>query len=92
MFILVAYDVPADRTAIFHKILARYLVRMQFSVFAGDLKDSEHRRLTQEVEGACEKHDRLIFITCQNRHNIEIKVTEKCQSTMPDFHKGSLTL
>jgi CRISPR/Cas system-associated endoribonuclease Cas2 len=35
---------------------------MQFSVFAGDSKDSEHRRLTQEIESACEQHDRLMFI------------------------------
>lgn len=92
MFILVAYDVPADRTVIFHKILARYLVRMQFSVFAGDLKDSEKNRLIQELEGIRCDQDRLMLITCQNRHNIDIEVIENCQSTTPVFYKGSLVL
>ena len=92
MFILVAYDVPAERTVIFHKILARYLVRMQFSVFAGDLKDSEQRRLLRELEITREDHDRLMMITCQNRHNINIEVIENCQATASEFHKGSLIL
>lgn len=92
MFILVAYDVPADRTVIFHKILARYLVRMQFSVFAGDLKDSEKNRLIQELASTRCDQDRLMLITCQNRHNIDIEVIENCQSTTPAFHRGSLVL
>ncbi|HHW77447.1 MAG TPA: CRISPR-associated endonuclease Cas2 [Xanthomonadaceae bacterium] len=92
MFILVAYDVPAERTVIFHKLLARYLVRMQFSVFAGDLKDSEKNRLMQELEHKRQDQDRLMLITCQNRHNIDIEVIENCQSKTPKFHKGSLIL
>ena len=89
MFILVAYDVPAERTVIFHKILARYLVRMQFSVFAGDLKDSEKTKLIRELENTWHDQDRLMLITCQNRHNINIDVIENCMSAKPKFHKGS---
>ncbi|MDS4022804.1 MAG: CRISPR-associated endonuclease Cas2 [Candidatus Competibacter sp.] len=92
MFILVAYDVPAERTVIFHKILSRYLVRMQFSVFAGDLKDSEKYRLIQELKNKQRDQDRLMLITSQNRHNIDIEVIENCQSKEPGFHKGSLIL
>lgn len=92
MFILVAYDVPAERTVIFHKILSRYLVRMQFSVFAGDLKDSEKYRLIQELKNKQRDQDRLMLITSQNRHNIDIEVIENCQSKAPGFHKGSLIL
>ena len=92
MFILVAYDVPAARTVIFHKVLARYLVRMQFSVFAGDLKDSEKNRLLQELKNIRRDQDRLMLITSQNRHNIDIEVIENCQSTTPEFHKGILIL
>ena len=48
---LVTYDVEAKRTAIFRKILRRYLNHEQYSVFSGDITEAEAIRLRRELSG-----------------------------------------
>ena len=70
MYILMTYDVAAKRTEIFRKILTRYLSHQQYSVFAGDLPESEHKRLRAELSQVMVPEDRLMEITAANRHNV----------------------
>jgi CRISPR-associated protein Cas2 len=74
MFTLIAYDVPAERTRIFHKILSKYLMRLQFSVFCGDLRRSEYLRLLKELRRERTPEDRLMIMRTANRRNIEIEI------------------
>ena len=41
MFMLMTYDVEANRTSRFRKILRRYLNHEQYSVFTGDITEAE---------------------------------------------------
>ncbi len=50
MYIVLAYDVGADRTQCFKKMCQRYLGRVQNSVFEGELSDAQLRTLSDELE------------------------------------------
>lgn len=71
MWVLVAYDVAADRTEAFRKLLTRYLVHEQNSVFAGALTEATHRQLVSELGKIAQPTDRILQFTAQNRHNVE---------------------
>jgi CRISPR-associated protein Cas2 len=49
MFVVAFYDVPANRTERYRKLLARYLHWMQNSVFSGDLSESLSTRMRHEL-------------------------------------------
>ncbi|MBK1717846.1 CRISPR-associated endonuclease Cas2 [Thiocystis violacea] len=74
MFTLISYDVPAERTRIFHKILSRYLMRLQFSVFCGDLRQSDYLKLLKDLKSARTTDDRLMILRTANRRNIEMEI------------------
>lgn len=89
MFLLVAYDVPAERTEKYRRLLARYLPAMQFSVFAGDLTDTVYRKFRREINEVYEPVDRLIFIQSANRRNIRVEVIKAGVSSEETAHMGS---
>ncbi len=77
MYVLISYDVPAKRTERFRKILTRYLVHEQNSVFAGDLPESKLIKLRKELSAIATPEDRLIEITAANRRNVSVSVFQK---------------
>ncbi len=77
MFVLVSYDVPAKRTAIFRKLLKGFLVHEQASVFMGDLPESELIKLTSEISNKIGPDDRILKLVCRNRHNVEVEQLSK---------------
>ena len=77
MFILITYDVAAERTPKFHKILSQYLTWFQNSVFSGDLPESQQKKLHASLSKIMTPEDRLIQITAENRHNVEIMAISK---------------
>jgi CRISPR-associated protein Cas2 len=80
MYVLMTYDVRAKRTELFRKILTRYLVHEQNSVFAGDLPESKLLKLRKELSAVAEAEDRLIEITAANRHNVSVSILRKKES------------
>jgi CRISPR-associated protein Cas2 len=92
MFLVVCYDVPARRTEIYRKLLGRYLIWMQNSVFSGDLTESTYKRMRHDIQEIMDDEDRLAFISTQNRHNIDVETVEKKASSSSDSHQGSTTL
>lgn len=70
MFIMITYDVPAERTEIYKKLLVRFLTHEQNSVFAGDLTESAYRKLRAELSNVALPCDRLLQFQAKNRHNI----------------------
>ena len=77
MFVVVFYDVPAKRTKVYRKLLSRYLMWKQNSVFTGDLTEVLYKKMRHEIKGVLEDDDRLAFVTTANRHNIEVETLEK---------------
>jgi len=91
MFTLIAYDVPADRTRIFHKILSRYLTRLQFSVFCGDLRQSDYLRVLKELRSERTAEDRLMVLRTSNRRNVEIEIhCDDTESSYEDHIRGKV--
>ncbi len=72
MFMLMTYDVEANRTSRFRKILRRYLNHEQYSVFTGDITEAEAIRLRQELSLVMIPTDRLTEVTAANRQNVAI--------------------
>lgn len=77
MYVLITYDVSARRTEVFRKILTRYLVHEQNSVFAGDLPESKLLKLRKALSAVAKPEDRLIEITAANRRNVSVSILQK---------------
>lgn len=50
MFVLVTYDVPAERTHIYRKLLRKRLEHLQQSVFHGDVTEGQLVGIKQEID------------------------------------------
>lgn len=72
MFAVIMYDVEAKRTDKFKKLLRRYLQHTQYSVFCGDIKQSQLLALRQELADLMNEEDRIMEILTANRHNVEV--------------------
>ena len=89
MFVVAFYDVPANQTERYRKLLARYLHWMQNSVFSGDLSETLYKRMRHELNQVLQESDRLALVTTPNRHNIGVEIVERGQSRHNDHHQGS---
>jgi CRISPR-associated protein Cas2 len=69
---LITYDVEAKRTQKFKKLLCKYLIHTQYSVFAGDITEGKAIELRRELNRLIKVGDRVTEITAKNRHNIEV--------------------
>ena len=57
MFVLVTYDVPAERTHIYRKLLRKRLEHLQQSVFYGDITEGQLVGIKQEIESVLIEED-----------------------------------
>lgn len=89
MFIIVAYDVPAQRTEKYRKLLSRYLQALQYSVFAGDMTQVQYRQLRGEIKLLYEETDHLIFVKTANRRNMDVEILKNGISCADTSHLGS---
>ncbi|MFC7079215.1 CRISPR-associated endonuclease Cas2 [Halorussus caseinilyticus] len=60
MIVIVVYDVPADRTRIYRKLLRRRLEHLQQSVFYGELTDGQVTGLKNEIQEKLQPDDSVI--------------------------------
>jgi CRISPR-associated protein Cas2 len=65
MFVLVVYDVPADRTHIYRKLLRRRLEHVQYSVFYGDVTPGLLVDIKNDIENALEPDDSIIVFEAE---------------------------
>lgn len=77
MYVLMAYDVIDGRTEIFRKLLTRYLVHEQKSVFAGDITESQLIKLRGELKRICRSGDSMFELIASNRHNVSVSLIGK---------------
>jgi CRISPR-associated protein Cas2 len=61
MFVLITYDVPAERTRIYRKLLRKHLEHIQYSVFHGDITEGQLVSIRNEIEQVLEPDD-SVFI------------------------------
>ena len=77
MFVMFTYDVPAERTVKFRKLLRRYLGHEQFSVFFGEQTAARCDKLRLELRKLVSDRDRVLEFVAENRHNVDIAVWSK---------------
>ncbi len=95
MYILITYDVEARRTALFRKVLSRYLLHEQNSVFGGDLTEAWLLMLHRDLARIAAEQDRIFQVEAPNRHNVSVSVLRKapgspmraCKIVGAGFHR-----
>lgn len=60
MIVIVVYDVPADRTRIYRKLLRRRLEHLQQSVFYGDLTEGQITQMKNDIQEKLSSDDSII--------------------------------
>lgn len=73
MHVIVVYDVPADRTRIYRKILRRKLEHLQHSVFFGEITPGQVTTLKQEIEDALEEDDSVVVFEMGSKATFEFE-------------------
>lgn len=66
MHVIVVYDVPADRTRIYRKLLRRRLEHLQYSVFFGELTPGQVTTMKNEIESELEADDSIVVFESTN--------------------------
>lgn len=66
MHVIVIYDVPADRTHVFRKLLRRRLTHLQQSVFFGELTDGQVTELKHDIEAKLQPDDSVVVFESTN--------------------------
>lgn len=66
MHVIVVYDVPAERTHVFRKLLRRRLEHLQYSVFFGELTEGQVTAMKNEIEDKLEPDDSIVVFESTN--------------------------
>ena len=74
MFVLVTYDVPADRTQIYRKLLRKRLEHLQQSVFHGDITEGQLVEIKQEIEAVVVNEDSIYIFEAEVPAAVECTV------------------
>ena len=64
MYIILCYDVGAERVGRMHKTALKYLHPVQRSVFEGNLTDSAMQRMKREIAGIIEPETDAVALYC----------------------------
>jgi CRISPR-associated protein Cas2 len=59
--VIVVYDVSAERTRIYRKLLRRRLEHLQYSVFFGELTDGQITEMKYEIEEKLQPDDSVVI-------------------------------
>lgn len=74
MFVLVTYDVPAERTRIYRKLLRRRLEHLQQSVFHGDITEGQLMEIKHDIEDKLEPDDSIYIFTADLAATVDCTV------------------
>jgi len=66
MHVIVVYDVPAERTRIYRKLLRRRLQHLQYSVFYGELTEGQVVKMKNEIEEKLDSDDSVVVFESTN--------------------------
>ena len=71
MYVIVVYDVPADRTRVYRKLLRKRLEHLQYSVFFGELTEGQVTALENEIVDKLHPQDSVVVFTSKNPASFE---------------------
>lgn len=74
MFVLVTYDVPAERTHIYRKLLRRRLEHIQQSVFHGDITKGQLMEIRHDIEDELKSDDSIYIFTAEVAGSVDCTV------------------
>ncbi|MEM0136290.1 MAG: CRISPR-associated endonuclease Cas2 [Candidatus Micrarchaeaceae archaeon] len=74
MYIILSYDVEAERTQIFKKISEQFLHRVQNSVFEGHITEAKFMRLSGIIKNNLRKEESVIIWIMESKSNFK-KIT-----------------
>jgi CRISPR-associated protein Cas2 len=74
MFVLITYDVPAERTRIYRKLLRKHLEHIQYSVFHGDITEGQLVTIRNEIEGVLKPDDSVYIFESDVSADVECTV------------------
>lgn len=66
MHVIVVYDVPADRTHVYRKLLRRRLEHLQYSVFYGELTEGQVTAMKNDIREKLESDDSIVVFESTN--------------------------
>jgi CRISPR-associated protein Cas2 len=66
MHVIVVYDVPADRTHVYRKLLRRRWEHLQYSVFYGELTEGQVTAMKNDIEEKLESDDSIVVFESSN--------------------------
>lgn len=69
--VIVVYDVPADRTRVYRKLLRKRLEHLQYSVFFGELTNGQLADLEDKIEARLEADDSIVVFQSQDPASFE---------------------
>ena len=70
MFVILSYDVEANRTQLFKKISEQFLIHIQNSVFRGNLSESQILDLKFRVTKELKENESVFFVDSKRFSNI----------------------
>ena len=74
VFVLITYDVPANRTRIYRKLLRKHLEHIQYSVFHGDITEGQLVTIIQKIESQLEPEDSIYIFQADISAAVECTV------------------
>jgi CRISPR-associated protein Cas2 len=74
VFVLVTYDVPAERTHIYRKLLRKRLEHLQQSVFHGDVTEGQLVGIKQEIDAVLIPEDSVYIFEADVSAAVECTV------------------
>lgn len=74
MFVLITYDVPAERTRIYRKLLRKHLEHIQYSVFHGDITEGQLVTIRNEIEAVLKPDDSVYIFESGVSADVECTV------------------
>jgi CRISPR-associated protein Cas2 len=71
MLVIVVYDVPADRTRVYRKLLRQKLEHIQNSVFYGTLTEGQVAKLENQIQDRLQDDDSVIVFQSEVEASLE---------------------
>ena len=73
MFVLIAYDVPADRCNKYHSLLSKYLLHKQNSLFEGTISEKKYKELLEKINSILIIDDRICIYKLDSLKYVSIE-------------------
>lgn len=74
MLVIVVYDVPADRTRIYRKLLRRKLEHVQNSVFYGTITEGQLTKLKTQIKDRLQEDDSVMVFEAEVNSAVDYSV------------------